>query len=330
MQEDNKLSRRQFLKILAVAGGAGVVAKLGFDAISRLEKVSETRLLMGTIVNLTVIAPSQTQAQTALDGTFAEMQRLIATFDHRQVDSPVAVLNSTGKLIDASAEMLAVTAEALHVAEMTQGAFDITVKPLLDAYQAGRAPTQKEMDRVDYRGVLIKGKTIEVAQPGMEITFDGIAKGYIVDQGVAVLAEHGFHDVIVEAGGDLRVAGAGENGDAWRIGINDPRPTQEQMLETIAMAPGAVATSGDYIHVFTTDKSLHHIIDPHLGASPPELASVSVIACSAMLADALSTALMVMGPEAGIELVETLPTVEAMTVSKEKHTTRSSGFPTSA
>lgn len=330
MQEENNLSRRQFLKIMAVAGGVGVAAKLGFDAIGKLEKVSETRLLMGTIINLTVIAPSQAQAQKALDATFSEMQRLIATFDHRQTGSPLAILNRTGRLKDASPEMLAVTGEALHVAGISQGAFDITVKPLLDAYRAGRAPTQAEIDKVDYRGVLIKGADIEFAQPDMQITFDGIAKGYIVDEGVAVLAKHGFNDVIVEAGGDLRVTGSQQNGAEWRIGINDPRPTQKQMLETISMAPGAAASSGDYINVFTNDKSLHHIIDPRLGVSPPDLASVTVTACSAMFADALSTALMVMGPEAGMALIETLPGIEALTVSKEKQITRSSGFPTGA
>ena len=115
----------------------------------------------------------------------------------------------------------------------------------------------------------------------MGITLDGIAKGYIVDEGVAVLKQAGFDNILVEAGGDLAASGLKEAALPWQIGIQAPRQGHSSLLGKFAVRDQAIATSGDYMQPFTPDLSQHHILDPRAGYSAPELASATVVAPSA-------------------------------------------------
>jgi len=160
----------------------------------------------------------------------------------------------------------------------------------------------------------------------MAITLDGIAKGYIVDAGTDVLTKLGFKNVFVEAGGDLMASGKKENDDPWKIGIQSPRQEQPGLLAKISVSDRAVATSGDYYQYFSADMRHHHIIDPRVGFSAPELASVTTVSEKAIHSDALATAVMVLGPEIGLRLIESLPTVEACLLTKNLEIVVSSGF----
>ena len=160
----------------------------------------------------------------------------------------------------------------------------------------------------------------------MAVTLDGIAKGFIVDAGTAVLKGLGYGNVFVEAGGDLMASGTKENDLPWKVGIRSPRGVQGEILAKLNLTNQAAATSGDYFQYFTPDLENHHIIDPRIGRSAPELASASVVSDSAMLSDALATALMVMGPEAGLSLIETIPGVEAYLISKDLKVWKSTGL----
>ena len=184
--------------------------------------------------------------------------------------------------------------QAQYISEITAGAFDITIKPLLDLYQSHqgaikRLPTdeavKETLSQVDHRSLQVEGGQIAFTKPGMSITLDGIAKGYIVDLGVDVLRSFGFTDVLVEAGGDLMGAGSKADLSPWKIGLQSPRQEVSGMLASFSLQDQAVATSGDYMQSFSDDLSQHHILDPRTGYSSPELASVSVIAGNAMLAD---------------------------------------------
>jgi thiamine biosynthesis lipoprotein len=194
----------------------------------------------------------------------------------------------------------------------TSGAFDITIKPVLDVYEAeaekesGRLPStasiQAALSRVDAAGVKIGSKKITFGQEGMGITLDGIAKGTIVDKTVTFLQSHGIRHALVVAGGDLRVIGGRSAGLPWRIAVYDPTNGKKSQ-EIISLAEGAMATSGNYMVYFDQEKIHHHILSPESGVSSPWSVSATVIAPSAEEADALSTSLMVLNPEDGGSLI---------------------------
>jgi thiamine biosynthesis lipoprotein len=252
-----------------------------------------------------------------VNATFAAMERLIALFDHRQVTTPLSVLNRTGGIDGAPQPFVEIMRRAVAFGAETGGAFDVTVKPLLDALRAG-APVDAALRAcVDYRQIEIEGARVRLAIPGAAVTLDGIAKGRIIDEGAATLRALGFDQLLVEAGGDLRTLGARSDATPWRVGIANPRRPDGPVLATLAVRGQAAATSGDYMNAFSPDFALHHILDPHTGQSPLDLASATVIAPTALDADALATALMVLGSRAGLALAERLANTEAVLVTKD-------------
>lgn len=323
-QPSPTLSRRHFLQITAVAS----TVFLGGRWVQRLVKqptaVHQTRLLMGTIINLTLVGEDTAQSQQALAATFAEMERLIALFNWRQPGSALATLNQTGQLANPPQELVELLQAAYHFSSLSDGAFDVTIQPLLEAIRIG-TDTSAARQLVDYRQLQISSNKISLA-PGMQLTLDGIAKGRVVDGATAVLQTYGFTNVLVEAGGDLVANGQRADGQSWRLGITHPRQP-EGTLQVLPVTGQAVATSGDYQHSFSQDFSRHHIVDPRTGESPTELASVTVLAPTAAAADALSTAVMVLGTDAGLALIDQLPGTAALLVTKEMQLKRSAHFP---
>jgi thiamine biosynthesis lipoprotein len=159
----------------------------------------------------------------------------------------------------------------------------------------------------------------------MSVTLDGIAKGYIVDRAVGVLKEKGAERVLVDAGGDLGSASNTSQDAEWKVAVQDPR-NESGSIGTLHLRDQSVATSGDYFQYFTEDKRLHHIIDPRTGRSPEHTSAVTVVAPTAMDADALSTAVMVLGPPDGLRLLNKLENVEGLIVTKEQDILRSKGL----
>ncbi|MBE0672479.1 MAG: FAD:protein FMN transferase [Anaerolineales bacterium] len=321
------ISRRDFLKISAIAGAA-----IGMGATARkliqtngFHKVSETHQLMGTIINFVIVAESENAAHDAIQDTVDEMRRLIQMYDYRLADSPLGRLNANGITHHTFPELIATIQQSLHFSLLSQGAFDVTVKPVIDALQENRSDWQKLIELVDYRQLSVNGDTVALSSPGMSVTLDGIAKGSVVDGGVAILRQLGFEDVLVEAGGDMMAKGS-PNGEAWRVGIAHPRARGE-FIAKISVQNQAVATSGDYMNYFSDDYSSYHIIDPRSGKSPSTLASATVIAPSVAEADALSTTLMVLGVADGLALIEKLPDTAALIVTKDLKIYRSVNFP---
>ena len=322
------ISRRRFLRITAATGAlaltGGVLSPLLRGA--NPSAYTATRTLMGTRIHLTLVAEDNNHARSAIETTFGAMARLVAYFDHRQPASLLARLNHNGYLDEAPAELIDLLTRAVTYGELTDGAFDVTVKPLLDIRQAASTDLPAVHALVDYRQIDIAGRRIRLSRPGAAMTLDGIAKGRVIDGGVEALQQLGFAHVLVEAGGDLRTLGARADGTPWRVGIAHPRPTtQGEILARLPVMAQAVATSGDYMNTISADYSQHHIIDPRTGSSPTELASATVIAPTALDADALGTALMVMGGQAGLALAERLPGVEAVLVTKDLRVLKTSG-----
>lgn len=336
MSENQKkqwqIGRRKFLQIIALAGTAGGLYQFGLlGGTSGGKVVRQSRSMMGTEINLIVCGPDEDACLEAVRSTFGRMEALERVLSRHQADSELSRLNREGVLPAASTDLNAVLDLAGDISRRTEGAFDVTVLPLLQLYGYDRLPAEEDLLRclalVDYRGIERQGSGFALGRPGMGITLDGIAKGYIVDQGVAALRQNGFDNVYVEAGGDLMVSGSKPAGQPWRIGVRQPRPVSDWQMPLIATtAPLAIATSGDYMQAFTDDLRHHHILDPRTGMSPPELASATVTAPAAALADALATAAMVLGPERALAVIESFDGCEGLLVGKNLQRYRTSGF----
>lgn len=334
------VTRRDFLRVTAIGAGVLAVGGIGLklllsSSVPELRRYSETRKLLGTLVTITLIDTDESRAASTVGDTFAEIERLSGLLSRHDPESELSRLNSAGRLMGASRELVSVLKRAEHYAELTGGAFDVTVGPLVDLYSAHFARYQSPPDAtavaeaqqlVGYRLLTLKGSDVTLAKPGMGITLDGIAKGYVVDQAVALLKARGMARVLVEAGGDLALRGMREDDNPWRVGIHHPRALTGH-YQVLEQSSGAVATSGDYEAAFTADFRYHHIIDPRTGSSPTGLSSVTVLAGDAASADALSTATLVLGMTEGLNLLERLAGVEALLIDKQMTSRATSGFP---
>jgi len=325
-----KITRRDFLKIVAVGGAAGAALKLGLDSLPADEIASETRLLMGTVINIKAVGLDPRLAEAAINSCFARMSAHESVLSRFLPGSQLSELNQVGYMHDPHPALLTVLRQSQELSQQTDGAFDVTIHPLLSLYQSSQTlpsdeAIQQALSLVDYRKLKVEESVVRFEQPGMSITLDGIAKGFIVDEGVAELQSFGFENVMVEAGGDLMALGQKTSASPWKIGLQAPRAEMGNLLATLNVENQALATSGDYMQAFSDDLSSHHIIDPRSGYSSPELASVSILAPSVMLADGLATSVMVMG-ESGLDLIERMPHCEAFTVTKSAKIMKTTGF----
>lgn len=332
-----RLSRRGFLQVIAVTGAAkAALWQFGLRPGSRhLHTVRQSRIMMGTQINLTVHGTDLDACEDAVASTLGRMEKLTAMLSRHDPGSLLSRLNREGILIDPATDLQNVLHLANHVSRVTEGAFDITVLPLLKLYRQttdadtlpSRQALQEALQLVDFRKIALGKNTIQLEKQGMSITLDGIGKGYIVDQGVATLQSKGFTNVYVEAGGDLMVKGIKPNKKTWRIGVRPPRPEKKETMLTLDVSNRAIATSGDYMQPYTLDRRHHHIIDPRTGISPPELASATVAAPTVAMADGLATAAMVLGSSRSLEILNSLPECEGLLIGKDLKQYRSKGFP---
>ena len=328
MSESVSISRRDVLRITAGVGlGAAFGLGVSREALWRagLHRVSETRVQMGTLVNITVVHPDNAGAHEMIDSAFLEMERLEAVLSRYRPDSAVGRLNAAGLLEHAPSPLIEVIELALKVSRRSSGAFDVTVAPLVELYgstfdRQGRPPTDREIDEtlsyVGHDGLVVTGSTVTLADRRMAISLDGVAKGFVVDRVVDQLSAKGAQRVLVDAGGDMASNRSSGRDEAWTIGIQHPRRT-EATIGRVQLIGGGVATSGDYFRSFTPDHRHHDILDPRTGRPAQELSSASLLASSAMIADALSTAALVLGPVDGIDFIDDFQGAEGILVSKD-------------
>jgi len=346
--------RRAFLRALGVLGVGAVIGgglKSLIDIVrlrGGLVGVSRSRLLMGTYVTMTVVHESERAAEEAIGWAFEEINRLIAVFSRHDPSTAVSALNRDGHITMPPPELVDVMQRSVVLHGVTSGAFDVTVQPLVDLYAewvaADRArdtlPQAIETDdrlaraiaearsRVGIDKLEISSRRIDLWD-GAGITLDGIAKGFIVDRASDVLLAMGSTSHMVNAGGDIRTRGSGEDGRPWTIAVQDPRK-RGRYPDVIRLGDGAVATSGDYEVYFDRERLHHHVIDPATGLSPAADTSVSVVAKTVVEADALSTAVFVMGASDGVRLIEAMRGNECLVVSRSGRVSRSSRWPSAA
>ena len=330
-------TRRRALKITAAAGaslalGGGLAT--GLFRLATLKRVSSTRTQMGTRVTITVVHPDGDAARSLVDTAFEEIDRLEGILSRHRTGTAVDRLNREGILRNSPPELTHLLEESRRYSDMTSGAFDSTIAPVLRLYEKrasspGGLPEPAEVEQalglVDYRQVRIEGSVVSLGRVGMSITLDGLAKGYIVDRASEALVGGGAKQVMVDAGGDVASVGGGATSGGWRLGVQDPRDSQG-ILGVVRLRDEGVATSGDYMQPFANDLTHHHILDPRTGRSPEETSGVTVVAPTAMEADALSTSVFVLGPSAGLDLLDRLDGREGMIVTKAQQTLASRGF----
>jgi len=329
-----------------VAPRFAALAELGFACVRGLEtsveiipidnavsKAIATRPAMGTLVSVTLLTSARARAEEAIGRAFEEMDRLIAIFSHYDPASAASQLNSVGTLDRPPRELAQVVSRSLRFNRLSNGAFDISVAPVVELFKGrspGSLPSESEvreaLELVGVQRVAASRKRLRFDRSGMRLTFDGIAKGYIVDAMARVLKRYRIKDYLIEAGGDIRASGTKERRLPWAVAVQDPGRSGS-FPDTIHLANGAVATSGSYERYFDTDQKHHHIIDSQLGVSPQFSSSVSVIAPNAMAADALATTVFLMPPEVGLKFVEALRGCECLLIGRDGMQVKSRGWP---
>lgn len=291
---------------------------------SRPAIARERRLgVMGTDLHIRVEGEDAGVLDAAIEAAVAELRRVEDLMTDWRA-SPLTQMNASagGGPQKLPVELAAIIARSLEISKLTRGAFDPTYAAVGQLWSFNsRQPSlprpeaiEKALSHVGAARVTVDVERCTVDLPaGMVIGLGGIAKGYGVDRAMRVLLKHEIRHAIVNAGGDLKVLGH-SGGDPWEVAIKHPRD-RERALAVLRVSNTAVVTSGDYERFFEIDgKRYHHIIDPRTGYPSTGCISATVVAPSAELADAIATALCVLGPQEGIALVETLDRVEAIVV----------------
>ncbi len=294
---------------------------------------------LGTVTSV-VIHDSRFPSDV-LDRVFHRVEEIQWRMTINEPDSEVSLVNAAAgeNPVRVSPDTFEVIEMSIEYARRTNGAFDPTIGPLVKLWNIGsadeRIPTESEIEdvlpRIDYTLIELNRDTFEVylPVPGMVLDLGGIAKGYAVDEAARILLDAGIQHALVDFGGDVYTIGTRPDGNRWRIGIQDPVNTARGRFVGIVEQTGrSVVSSGDYERFFVEDGvRYHHILDPDTGHPTRNgLVSVTIQAPAAMTSDAVSTGAFVMGLEAGMALVESLPDTEGVFVTDDKEVHLSSGL----
>jgi thiamine biosynthesis lipoprotein len=278
-------------------------------------KLTYTDKAMGTFVTVWFWTDKEADAAKAAEAVFKEMKRLDAVMTTWTSDSEVSKVNAAAgkKPVVVGPETLAVIERAQDIAKKSGGVFDITVGAFkgmwkfdedMDGTLPDPADVKKRLALVSYKDVIVdkKKKTVYLRRPGMSITLGGIAKGFAVDKCAAILRKAGFNDFMLQAGGDMYVAGKKGN-EPWVVGIRDPRGTD--LFAGMPIENHSFSTSGDYERGFVKEGvRYHHILDPRTGQPARMSRSVTIRAKDAFTADAWSKVMFIVGPKAGMDMIK--------------------------
>ncbi|MGH7496523.1 MAG: FAD:protein FMN transferase [bacterium] len=320
-----------------------------------IHTVRQARVMMDTAASIRLFladAQAEQRALSDMDAAFKEMARLDSAMSFYRDDSEVTAINrwaahlpdqpSRADSFAVSAELDTILRTALDVSRISSGAFDVTIAPLMQLWGFGtdrlhrpaREDLQASLPLVNFRRVQLYeipfspanghyGALLRLQQTGMAFDLGGIAKGFIVERGLRVLQRRGYQDAIVEAGGDFCASVSALTRGRRHIWVQHPRQ-RDKFFARFKMDGGAVSTSGDYERFFEeAGQRYHHILNPRTGFpagidnGSRTTVSATVTAQSAMIADAFSTAMFVLGPERAVALADSLPEVETMIIYLE-------------
>ncbi len=297
--------------------------------LSDIKLLKQTRMIMGTFAEVSVYSSDENTAGKAIEEALNEMERMDNIMSNYKNDSELSRLNrkAAKSPFPCQRELLGVIEQSQYYSEFSNGAFDITVSPIVALWgffnDKGHIPSDKEIQKllpaVSYKNIVInknnypkKPNTISFKNTHTEIDLGAIGKGYAVDKALEIIKTHGISNACINLGGNIYVLGTPADKNAWKIGIQHPRDKNE-ILGYLELKDEATATSGDYERFFEINgKRYSHIIDPRTGKPVSGTIAVTIVAPTSTDVDALSTSVFVLGPEKGLKLIENIPETNAM------------------
>lgn len=308
------LTRRRFIAISAAGAGLPALPILSRATTERPSSLHGWHgVALGADAMLQINHPDGALAQRLIARSLAEVHRLEQVFSLYRADSALRQLNAAGRLADPPQDLVRILAESAAYSRLTGGAFDVTVQPLWDLYAdhfardftdpLGPAPDAiaTALARVGHAAVTVDARSVGFDRPAMAITLNGIAQGYITDRVAELLLAAGLDQALIDMG-ETRALGGRPSGGPWLVGLEDPR-APDRVLATLPLRDRAVATSGGYGTPFDAAGRFNHLFDPQSGRTGDRYLSVTVLAATATMADALSTGFSLMGLDATLPIV---------------------------
>ena len=306
-----------------------------FATVARAEWVSGDRAIMGTAVRVELWHEDPRKGAEMVEEVMNELHRIDALMSTYKEDSEISAVNrdAARSPVRVSDELAKLVVRSLEMSRLTGGAFDVTYASAgyLYDFRARQRPhagqIEEALEAIDFRLVEVDAdhSTIAFRRNGVRIDLGGIAKGYAVERGAAILRRNGIEHGIVTAGGDSRIVGD-RRGKPWVVGVRHPRDRQ-RVITRMPLRDEAISTSGDYERFFEEDGvRYHHIIEPATGRSASAVYSVTIIGPDATMTDGLSTSVFVLGVEAGLSLLEKLPEYEGVIVDNSEAMHYTSGL----
>lgn len=282
--------------------------------------------MMGTEVSMHIWKENAEEGSAVIEDAFAEIARIEGLMSTYIEGSEISEINASAAEapVTAGDELIQLILRSLDISMLTRGAFDITYDSVGQYYdfrerqRPDAATIEQELGRIDFQLVEVDrlAGTVRFLAPGVRINLGGIAKGYAVERAVGLLRSRGIRHGIVTAGGDSRLLGD-RLGQPFMVGIRDPR-NDDAVALTIPLEDEAISTSGDYERYFEEDgKRYHHIIEPATGLPAGGVRSATIVGPDAVLTDALSTSVFVLGVDQGLTLISTLPDYEGIVIDAE-------------
>ena len=291
--------------------------------------VKETRALMDTFCEISCYGDNKDTTVSAIDAAFKEMERIEKVFSKFNENSEVSKINALAGLekVALSEEVFKLTERSVYYSSISNGAFDITVAPLMEVWgfvrrhksMPDKETIENALKDVGYKNIELDPKklSIKFLNKGTKIDFGGIAKGYAVDRAKDILAAHGIKNGLINLGGNMFALGSAPAKKKWKIGVEDPR-NKGKLLHSFELTDMAISTSGNYERFFEIEgKRYSHIINPITGEPCQGIISVTVMADSAEEADALSTAIFVMGEEKGLNLAKSIKGIKVLMLKED-------------
>jgi thiamine biosynthesis lipoprotein len=322
----------------------GTATALAGEPIATRFQFTQTE--MAVPVRIVLYAPDNATASAAADAAFARFHELNAALSDYDPESELRKLcgsSSEGKPVRVSDDLWRVLVRAKSLSELSGGAFDVTIGPLVLVWRNARRikelPTEKSIETaraaVGYSFMRLhpENQSVELLKPNMRLDLGGLAKGYAVDEALAAIRKHGITRMMVEAGGNIGLGDPPPDAKGWRIGIARPDP-QSPPRQYLELSNVAVSTSGDmWQYAIINEKRYSHLVDPRTGMALSEHCSVAVIGPDGLSTDGVSSAIAILGPEKGLKLLEQSPNCSALMirmVDGKEEITQSKNWPSDA
>lgn len=330
LRKQNGRKLASIVLAIAVAGMLTACTSNNMSVSSNNDKFNSEEFAMGTVITQTVYGKN---GQAAIDETTKKIEDLEALLTFNAPEGDIYKLNeNAGKnKVELDPETVKIIKKSQEVAELSNGAFDVTVGPLVKSWAIGtpdeHIPSKEELGKIlpliNYKDLTVDGNTVGLKRTGQEVDLGGIAKGYAGDVAIDIYKKHGIQSAFINLGGNVVTLGNKPDGSQWKVGIRNPRPkgTQgEEILGSISVTNKAVTTAGDDQRYFEKDGQRYfHILDPHTGfPAKSGLMSVTLVTDSSFDADAFDTAIFILGLEKGKEFIKQHGGIEAVFITTDK------------